>query len=113
MSPPCTSDVELDTLKSASLLHAAEAGKTSAREIALWSLASFVASGLGVCPARWRNGWRGERATPRVEAAQPQAAASEDEGEPELIETTAEPETDTPFVPGRLAPAGTKVTKPH
>ena len=73
----------------------------------------LVAIILGVIPALWINRWREAPAAPRVEAAQPQAAATDDEAEPELIEMTAEPEIDTPFVPGRLAPAGTKVTKPH
>jgi hypothetical protein len=107
---PHTTELDLDTLKSASVLHADEAvsSKTSPREIALWSLASVVAIILGVIPALWINRWRAEPAAPRVEAAQPQAAATDDD-EPETIEMTAEPET----TPGTIVPADVKAHKPH
>jgi hypothetical protein len=114
-SPPQLSDLDLETLKSASVMHADEpvASKTSPREIALWSLAAVVAIVLGVIPALWINRWRAESAAPRVEATQPQAAATTDEDEAETTETIemiAEPVGAS--LPG-TTPATIKVIKTH
>jgi hypothetical protein len=111
-SSPQISELELETLKSTSVLHADEASKTSPREIALWSLAAVMAIVLGVIPALWINRWRAESvAAPRVEAQQPQAAATDDE--PETIEMTAEPEQETVSPPGAFTPTRIKTSKPH
>jgi hypothetical protein len=110
-SPPQITELDLETQKSASVMHADEALKTSPREIALWSLAAVMAIVLGVIPALWINRWRAESAAaPPVETQQPQAAATDDDDEPELIEMTADPEPATAAVPGATA---IKTPKPH
>jgi hypothetical protein len=106
---PQISELELETLKSASVLQA-EVSKTSPREIALWSLAAVAAIILGVIPALWINRWRAESAPPRALAAEPQAVTT-DEEQPETIEMTAEPEPGA--LPSTIAPAENKTTKPH
>jgi outer membrane biosynthesis protein TonB len=94
-SPPQMTELDLETLKSASLLHAA-----------------VVAIILGVIPALWINRWRAESAaSPRVETAQPQAAASDDDTE--TIEMTAEPEPETVQMPGTITSPAIKASKPH
>jgi hypothetical protein len=110
-----TSELELDTLKSSSLLQADDAvsAKTSPREIMLWSLAAVMAIIVGVIPALWINRWSNDGAAPPAQAPQATATDSADDETGEGIEIDERPAAagyDAPRV--TIKPAAVKASKP-
>jgi hypothetical protein len=115
-----TSELELDTLKSSSLLQAdvAVSARTSPREIMLWSLAAVMAIIVGVIPALWINRWSDDGVAP-AEAKQPQATATDDATDAaeagegiEIDEQPAAAATGAAAPRATIKPAAIKASKP-